>query len=504
MKSHSILLLVVVMATVSLSAFSQPAFNCVFSKEENKMEVSLEKALEMALKQNLALKIEKIDAEVSKTYIESEKARFDTNVRAELSGSERIAQVIYQQGDRGDNVANRTDFGITMSRINHSGSLTELEVSTSRTRSAQTDNFFSTRIGINFEHPLKRGAGKEVNLVSLRQAELDLSWSYYELQGFVLNLIAEIETRYWEYYLSTRRLEIMQESVRLAEQQYEETLRRIDVGSIPESEAAAAEAEVMLRKVDLINAESTASLAAVALLRIINPDTENFYKKRPVIVEPLFEIDLKPEGLEPLIKYALAERPEIQQADLLIQRQQLEVISTRNGLLPRLDFFARMGKTGYATSLSATNPKPGEKGSYDISAGFVYDLTRNRRDERARHQRATLNVKLRQQAMDNLEQLIKQEVINAWIEVNRTMQQIKATAATSEKQREKLRVEEVKFNVGKTTSFQVAQAQRDMTEARIAEVSSAIEHQQAYTELLRATGVLLNQRNIVLDSIKNH
>ncbi len=483
---------------LSTRLVAQPAFNCVFASEEEKIEVGLDSAINMALSQNIALKIEKLNPQISKTYMESEKARFDTRVTAEFSGTERIAQVIYQQGNRGDNVTNRTDAGITLSRINTYGTRTELQVNTSRTRSARTDNFYSTRLGVSFEHPLKRGAGKDVNLVSLRQAELDLTWSTYELQGFVLNLVAEIENKYWNYYLSTRRLEIMQESVKLAEQQREETLRRIEAGSIPESELAAAEAEVMLRRVDLINAESQASLAAVDLLRIINPDTETFWKKRPIITEELLGVKFEPETLATLIKYAMAERPEIQQADLLIQRDQLQIVSTRNGLLPQLDFFARLGKTGYATSLGGTNPKPGEEGSYDISAGFIYDLTRNRRAARARHQRANLNVKLRQQAMANLEQLIKQEVINAYIEVNRTLQQIKATAATTEKQSEKLRVEEVKFNVGKTTAFQVAQAQRDLTEAQIAEVSAAIEHQQAYTELMRAAGVLLNQRNIVL------
>jgi outer membrane protein TolC len=166
--------------------------------------------------------------------------------------------------------------------------------------------------------------------------------------------------------------------------------------------------------------------------------------------------------------------------------------------LPQLDFFVNIGKTGYSTSFSGTNPRPGEDGSYDISAGFVYELTRGRREARALHQRSTLNLKLRREAMKNLEQIIKQEVLSAYIEVKRTLQQIKATRATSQKQIEKLRVEEVKFNVGKTTSFQVAQAQRDLTAAMIAEVSAAVQHQQAYTELLRASGLLLQRRNVLL------
>lgn len=496
---QSIRALALIFVLCASATFAAPDFNCVFTENTATFSLNLSTAVKMGISQNLALKLEEINPEVRKTYIEGEKARFDPVVSASFSGTERISKVIFQQGDLGQNITNRTDAAISIKRISTSGTLTEFGVSTVRTRSARSDNLFSTRFGVNIDHPLKQGSGKEVNLVSLRQAELDLSWSQHELKGFVLNLVAEIEDRYWQYYLSNRELEIVQESLRLAQQQQEETARRIEAGSIPESEFAAAEAEVMLRRVDLINAESSASKSAVALLRSINPDTENFWAKKPVISEEMFSFETQSDSLPQLIEAALANRPEIDQADLLLQRDRLEIISTKNGLLPRLDFFANLGKTGYATSLSGTNPKPGEQGSYDIQAGLVYELARGRREARAEHRRAELNVKMRQQAIKNLEQLIKEEVINAYIEVNRTLLQIKATSATTEKQREKLRVEEVKFNVGKTTAFQVAQAQRDLTEALISEVKAAVQHQQAFTELLRASGQLLSQRQILLN-----
>ncbi|HQB82592.1 MAG TPA: TolC family protein, partial [Candidatus Rifleibacterium sp.] len=83
-------------------------------------------------------------------------------------------------------------------------------------------------------------------ITALRQAELELSWSEYELKAFILNLVASIENQYWEYYLSLKQLEIVRESLELARQQREETNKRIEAGSIAESEEAAAEAEVAL------------------------------------------------------------------------------------------------------------------------------------------------------------------------------------------------------------------------------------------------------------------
>ncbi|MGM0600112.1 MAG: TolC family protein [Candidatus Rifleibacteriota bacterium] len=470
----------------------------IYASSSSSLDLELNQAIQMAVKNNIALKIEKLTPEISKTYIESEKANFDPSVSARISQGERLAKVIYQQGNFGDNVSNYTEGELSWSRKNKAGTRTSVNLSTRRNRSAREDNLFSTRFGFRVLHPLKRDSGREVNLISLKQSELELRWTRYELQGFVLNLIAEIETRYWDYYLSTRQLEIMQESVELAKQQQNETMRRIEAGSIPESEVAAAEAEVKLREVDLINAKSRSLSNSVALLRLLNPDSRNFYRRLPLIKSRPEILKAPDFDLDRYIELALAERPEIEQADLEIRQGKLEIVSTQNGLLPRLDLFVEMGKTGYARSFAATNPKPGEDGAYDVSAGLIYELNNHRRDERARHSRAKLNLKLQQHSMKNLEQLITQEVINAYIEVQRTRQQIQATAATSEKQQEKLRVEEIKFNLGKTTSFQVAQAQRDLTAARIAQVNAKVEHQQACTELLRASGILLYQRDILL------
>ncbi len=472
------------------------AFN-IFSEATASQPLSLNDALESAMAGNIALSIEAMKPQLAKTSVEKEKARFDPAVSAEMSGSERLGKTIFQQGNLGDTVSNRTDAALSWRKTSPSGTTTEIGVGLNRNRSARSDNLFAGRFGIAVEHPLLRGSGRRVNLVSLKKAQLDVDWSDHELQAFVINLTAQVEKNYWMYYLSLKELEINKESLALALQQREETSKRIEVGSMPESESAAAEAEVALRQEGVINAESHAVTAAVSLLRSINPESRNFWRTRPEITDiPMLK---EPEmmSLEEHIELALQLRPELAQARLMLEKNRLEIVSSENGLLPRLDFFINLGKTGYSTSFAASNPRFGESGSYDISAGFVYDLTRKRRAARAELTRATTSAAIQEESIRNLEQLIIEDVIKAYIEVLRTMQQLTATAATSQKQMEKLRVEEVKFNVGKTTSFQVAQAQRDLTAARLAEVKAAIDFTNAITQLLRADGSLLQRHGIV-------
>ncbi len=56
------------------------------------------------------------------------------------------------------------------------------------------------------------------------------------------------------------------------------------------------------------------------------------------------------DEVEPHVALALRMRPDLNQARLLWQRDDLEIVKTRNGLLPRLDLFVTLGRTGFAES----------------------------------------------------------------------------------------------------------------------------------------------------------
>ncbi len=125
---------------------------------------------------------------------------------------------------------------------------------------------------------------------------------------------------------------------------------------------------------------------------------------------------------------------------------------------------------------------------------FSYPLFN--RDAKAAHRRALLSREQSQKALENLEQLVEVDVRTAYIEVNRTKQQIAASSVTRKFDEEKFRTETEKLKVGKSTSFLVAQAQRDLLVSRIAEVQSIANYLKALISLYRQDGSLLERRGI--------
>jgi outer membrane protein TolC len=170
-------------------------------------------------------------------------------------------------------------------------------------------------------------------------------------------------------------------------------------------------------------------------------------------------------------------------------------VKTKNGLLPKLDLFISLGKTGYANSFTDSAENLNDN-YYEVLAGLTLEYSVGSRADRAAHKQSILNRRLADEAIANLTQLIQLDVRSAYIEVNRAKEQVAATLATRQLKEEVHRAEVEKFRVGRSTSFLVAQAQRDLVESQISEVSSVVNYLKALVALYRLEGSLLERRGI--------
>ena len=72
---------------------------------------------------------------------------------------------------------------------------------------------------------------------------------------------------------------------------------------------------------------------------------------------------------------------------LEIMRNDLELVRTQNGMLPLMDLFVTLGKSGYANSFGESIRNINED-SYDALAGVNFEYPIYNRSAKARHRRA--------------------------------------------------------------------------------------------------------------------
>jgi len=461
------------------------------------LKVTITEAILLCLENNRSLVVERLNPSIQQTVEDQERSVFDPAVGAEVSTGrvkgERLARTGSETEDFTTDAAEGT---IALEQYFPTGTTVALEANTQLNDSSlYDDNFYSTRLGMSINQALLRGYGSDVNLARLKQARLDTRMSEYELRGFTEFLVAEVERTYWDYALAQRQIEIVEESLKVARQQLDQTRELIAVGRLAKAELAAVQAEVASQEQALIEARANKESIRLQLLRLLNPSGPAIWQREIDLIHQPTLPEIKLEDVEQYVAVAMRMRPILNEARLKIMRGDLELVKTRNGLLPLLDFFIALGKSGYANSFGESIGNI-DGPNYDALAGVRVNYPIYNREANALHRRALLNREQAQKALENLSQLVEVDVRTAYIEVNRTKQQIAASSVTRMFNEEKLRTETEKLRVGKSTSFLVAQAQRDLLVSRIAEVQALANYLKALIDLYRQDGSLLEYRGI--------
>ncbi len=460
------------------------------------VEVTIEDAILLTLKNNQALRVEQFTTPVTTTFEDQERAVFDPVLDAsgEYAREKGVTQPALASG-LFDETESDVLATVGISKFFSTGTQVSFSASGERTWSDLYSDKYASRLGFSVTQALLRGAGPSVNLASLQQAQIATRISEYEFRGFAQDLVAQVEDTYWDYALAQRQIKIFEESLKVAQQQLSDIEEMISVGRLAETEVVAAQAEIAVQRQGLIQAQGTLDTARLRLLKLLNPPGPDLWNRKVVLTQKPILPGAMMDHVETHVDIALRWRPDLNQAKLGVKRNDLELVKTRNGLLPKMDFFVTLGKTGYADSFgSSVSNMPGDY--YDVLAGVTFQYPLRNRDAKARYQRSVLVKDQALEAIGNLEQLIELEVRSAYIDVAKAREQISASTASRKLQEEKLRIETERLKVGRSTAFLVSQAQRDMLSSQIAEVQAVANYLKALVALYRLEGSLLERRGI--------
>jgi outer membrane protein TolC len=470
--------------------------------KQGKVDLSLEQTVLLALQRNRELRVQQFEPLITGTFEQIERGIYDPELFADLIYSEETtSETSRSTGERFSVEGEDLDATAGVRQRLPLGTDLEASVGFVRSTSNRTPDQQEARIGFSITQSLLEGMGAAVNLVGIRQAQLETRASLYELRGFVEALVAEVETAYWRYVLAAEGIAIFESSLNIARQQLDEVEKRIEVGVLPRNAAAAARAEVARREQALIETRSIHEERRLRLLRLLYVTNEDQFSLDVNPVSPPRTSSTPVTDLDDHLELADRMRPDLNEAKLRSDQHRLETIRTRNGLLPKLDLFIDLGKTGYAESFSdAFKDLDGD--NYEFVAGISFSSYIGNREAKARDLAARASLEQVEIAVENLRNLVQMDVRLAVNEIERARQQIAASSVTRILQEQTLEAEQERFSIGRTTSLLVAQAQRDLLVSQLAEIEAIVAYRVALVSLYRAEGSLLERRGIQLkDSI---
>jgi outer membrane protein TolC len=486
---------------------------------EDGIQLSLDQAVEIALRRNLGLVIERYNWVQAREGILQSLGIYDTVLGGTGQYDDQTSPTV--QVTEGVPVTQSTSefYQLGLSQLTPIGGLAEISASgfTQETNSQNVflNPLYRANADLTYSQPLLRSFGK---LPTERRIMIARATSAQATELFEQNVADAIETveqAYWDLVEARNQLVVAREAASLAQVLHDQNQIRVDVGTLAPLELIQSEAGIANREEDIIRSEATIGDAEDQLRLLLNLDRGELWDQ-PIVPVTDPETQRVELDLQDAIRTALSERPEI--ASQLHRIDALDIDSRffRNQVLPQLDLRLNYGLGGLSGVGQAADPETGELTS--VSGGFgdsfeqvtdrdfdrwqiqlLFSYPLQNRERRA--QRVISDLAL-EQGLAELEQLqlqIVTEVRAAARRVETAAKQIESARVSLRLEERNLDAERKRYENGMSSSFRVLEIQEDLTQARSREVTAVTAYRRAIAELYRAIGVLLEQKGVELE-----
>ncbi|MDR2115505.1 MAG: TolC family protein [Planctomycetaceae bacterium] len=487
----------------SVSSQEHDFHHRMFQKNGQVFKLNLSGAIALGLSNNPDLCLNRLQPSITETNEAIVLAKFDPQLQAKVQG--KTGKSLY--GDamgyyppRRPESSVTTDFGIQ--KYFTSGSTFGINGSFDNSHNQEVREKFNTVtdvVSLQFQQHLLNGGGYGVNLADVRQARFQSLISQYEFRAYVQNFVAKIEWACWDYIAAARALEESREMYALTEQNWKETIERINAGTQAAADRFSFVSQLSQLESQLLKASCDLETARVALMQLILPHAKEFWN-----TDIELSYDLIPTGdylmnCDGHIELAKRNRPDIAQARLQIKSGQLDVLKTRNGLLPKLDFFMSVDWMGYAEVVNPQVLNATEKRD-DLSTtiGLSLEHQLGNRSARANDRAARLTLTQQKMSLDNLIHLAESDVYKYYTNVIQSLKIVQHNAIEVAAAQSMFEAENERMKDRLSTAFIVAQAQNQWSQARYQELTNAINFRKNLVYLYLTDGSLLERRGISL------
>jgi len=389
--------------------------------------IDLDRAIQIALEHNINLQRQTNQVRLNQTSVDQARAQLYPDLNLSASSSERFGRTFDQT------------IGTVENQRSESLSL----------RASSNLNLFN---GFADQSALK-------------SARLGLDASQEDLERTRQTVAYETASRFFTLFAAEELIHVEKENITSQRQQLERihayweqgTRARVDV---LQQEAALASAELRL-----VNAESSRDLAELRLKEILQIDllAEAEFTGPPLSDLATERIDYRADQL---FQEALERRPDLKSQELHIAAAQEQIREARSGFLPKLNLSLGAG-TGYSSlnqlstfsnQLLDLNP--------DASIGLTLSIPIfDRARTKSSVERAQVQVKNEQLALENLEQDVALAVQRALLDYQTALKRLEVTTTQQAAAAEALAAMEARYDNGAATFVELSQSRAQQVDA---------------------------------------
>ncbi len=482
-----------------------------FSAKDTKfLNLTIKDSLILALQNNYDIRIAKIDPLIKEKDITVEKSEFDPtlNVVGETEDSEEASNsgvLIGTGGGLADFRSDRNTLNASIEKLLETGATIELDFDLEQkfvdpvSKYTLENPLAESEIVAKVTQPLLKNAGIFFNRSDIYIARNDKKRSLLELKETAIEVINSTQTAYWELVKAIEELRVRRKSLERAEDLLKKNRIQVDVGTLAPIELLVAEEGVASQLEGVVVAENDIKDREDELMQVMNLSNNPILSDVSIVPLDSVSFQVRDVSINESIKIALENRPEVFEQGLDIANARIKVKQEKNQLLPKLDFEAGIRYQGLAGNKGNAIDRAFSQDFQSEFFGLTLEVPLGNREARSDYSKAKLEEKQTVFNTRKVEQEIVVEVRKAVRQIRTNAERIKASKKAKELSQERLKAEEKKFKVGRSTSLEVIRAQADLAVSEGRATNAIVDYQISLGNLDAVLGTILENNNIIID-----
>lgn len=473
--------------------------------------LSLREVAMMALENNQELEVERLRPQIQEEAINEARGAFNPALKVSVNHEDRernldqrafngVSSILFGGGEGDTTVFEEVNTGIQTGIEGRTYLGTQYNLSLFNRLTDNDANDFKTEytseVNLTLKQPLLRGFGPDYNMAVVRLAENRYEQEEFRLRSVVLQVLQNTLNACAELVFAQENIQVKQESIALAEQLVRENQRRVEEGRMSEIDVVQAQTRLSEAKEEALQARGFYIQRLNRLRALIYADAESNSGEGLVIRDALTGVKEVPDRRQ-LLTTARTRNPNYLLARKQIEEREISLERAEQDILPELNLVAGVGYQGlsFEDNYDAVKDWDQRDGpNWLVGVEFSYPLGN---DSAKAARRAALHGK--RQAEYNLAQIENRLVTSVDQAVGgvQVARDIVVTASESVKfAQSSLEAEQKRLINGRTTSFNVAELQKNLSVARTRELAAKVEYQKALTNLWTLVGILDQRMNL--------
>jgi len=470
--------------------------------------LSMEEATRLAVEQNLGIRIQRLDPQIQDLSVAQARSSWAPTVTTQFNRNSATTQST--NAFSATNNAGTFSNGVGLNQTLPTGGSYVVNWFSSRINTNDPVTTYplqlNSRVDMQVTQPLMRNFSMDQIRQQVKTSEKLRQLSDIQLTQVITGTTRAVRNAYWDLAYTIASLKAQQQSLALSQQSLRDNQKKVEIGTMAPIDIVQAQAEVAANEQGVIVAEAAIKSAQDNLRTLIlDPGTPNFWEiEFDPTDAPTF--DAHALDVDAAVRNALGSRADLLQAKNSLAQSDINIQYFRNQILPDINANVRYisAATGGTQLSPLTNladlvngvPRTvvADRGfgsvlgdlfgatypSWTVGVSIGYPLGTS--TPKANLARARLQYEQSQTQLKNLEMQVAAQVRAVARNVQTNQQRVASARASRALQESKLEAEEKKLAAGMSQSFFVFQAQRDLSNARLAEIQAISDYNKSLVD----------------------